>query len=430
MNILMVTNTFTPHVGGVARSVQSFSDAFRRRGHRVMVIAPRFDDMPAAESDVIRFPAIRHFHHSDFSLPVPAPVHLHAGLRNFGAHIVHSHHPFLLGDTALRIAARYRLPIVFTHHTMYERYTHFLPVDAPGIRRFAVHLASGYCNLCDAVVAPGATVAEALRQRGVTVPIEVIPTGIDPAPFGQANGHAFRRRMGIPEQAFLVGYLGRLSAEKNLDFLARAVSRFLARNRQAHFLLVGEGPEKSNLTDIFAASGQRQRLHMAGLLDRPAVAAAYRAMDVFTFASQSETQGMVLAEAMTAGTPVIAVEAPGVRDIVRNGHNGRLLAGENLDLFVSALQWLADRPAGERQRLREGALATAACYGMERSADRMLRLYAKLIANRQHVLRDRQRWSVMRNRIEEEWKILHNIVRALGSAARPAAQLQMRSSRH
>jgi glycosyltransferase involved in cell wall biosynthesis len=313
---------------------------------------------------------------------------------------------------------------------MYERYTHFLPVDAPGIRRFAVHLASGYCNLCDAVVAPGATVAEALRQRGVTVPIEVIPTGIDPAPFGQANGHAFRRRMGIPEQAFLVGYLGRLSAEKNLDFLARAVSRFLARNRQAHFLLVGEGPEKSNLTDIFAASGQRQRLHMAGLLDRPAVAAAYRAMDVFTFASQSETQGMVLAEAMTAGTPVIAVEAPGVRDIVRNGHNGRLLAGENLDLFVSALQWLADRPAGERQRLREGALATAACYGMERSADRMLRLYAELIANRQHVPRDRQRWSAMRNRIEEEWKILHNIVRALSSAARPAAQLQTRSSRH
>jgi len=417
-------------VGGVARSVQSFSDAFRRRGHQVLVIAPTFDDMPAAERNVLRFPAIRHFHHSDFSLPVPVPVHLHAALRSFAPHIVHTHHPFLLGDTALRIAAQRTLPVVFTHHTMYERYTHFLPFDTPGIRRFAVHLARGYGNLCDAVVAPGLTMAEVLRQRGVTVPIEIIPTGIDPAPFRQADGGAFRRRMGIPEQVFLAGYLGRLSVEKNLDFLARAASRFLSRHRQGHFLLVGEGALKETLTDIFTAAGQRQRLHVAGVLDRPTLAAAYRAMDVFIFASQSETQGMVLAEAMTAGTPVIAVQAPGVRDIVRDGYNGRLLAVEDIDPFVGALQWLAERPADERRRLRQGALETALSHGMERSAGLMLRLYARLVANRNQDPRHRRRGSAIRSRIGEEWKILHNIAHALSNAARTAPPLRARPDRH
>jgi len=146
MNILMVTNTFTPHVGGVARSVQSYCDAFRQLGHKVLVIAPHFEGAPEHEPDVLRFPAIEHFHGSDFSVPLPAPVGLQSRLDDFAPDIVHSHHPFLLGDTALRAAAKRQLPMVFTHHTMYERYTHYLPIDSERVRRFAIELAVGYCN--------------------------------------------------------------------------------------------------------------------------------------------------------------------------------------------------------------------------------------------------------------------------------------------
>jgi 1,2-diacylglycerol 3-alpha-glucosyltransferase len=121
MNILMLTNTFTPHVGGVARSVQGFTEEFRRRGHRVLVAAPVFKNTPKDEQDVVRFPAVQYFNGSDFSLPVPAPVRLVSLLRRFHPEVVHSHHPFLLGGAALCIAAARKLPLVFTHHTMYDK---------------------------------------------------------------------------------------------------------------------------------------------------------------------------------------------------------------------------------------------------------------------------------------------------------------------
>ena len=240
MNILMVTNTFTPQVGGVARSVQGFSSEFRRRGHRVLVVAPAYEETPADEMDVVRIPALPHFSGSDFSLPMPVPGRVAAAVRAFGPHIVHSHHPYLLGDTALRVAARHGIPVVFTHHTLYENYVHYVPVDSPRLRRFVLDLATGYCNLCSAVIAPSESVAGLLAERGVQVPVEVIPTGVDLPHFAIGDGSAFRAREGIPQESFLLGHLGRLAQEKNLRFLATAVALFLRRHPEARFLLVGK----------------------------------------------------------------------------------------------------------------------------------------------------------------------------------------------
>jgi len=127
MNILMMTNTFTPHVGGVARSVQSFANGYRKRGHRVLVVAPEYENMPGKETDVIRVPAIQHFNRSDFSMVLPIPGFLTAAIEKFSPDIVHAQHPFLIGGTAIRVAHTHELPLVFTHHTMYEQYTHYVP---------------------------------------------------------------------------------------------------------------------------------------------------------------------------------------------------------------------------------------------------------------------------------------------------------------
>ncbi len=173
MNILMVTNTFTPHIGGVARSVEGFTNRLRDLGHRVVVAAPCFEGTPACEEDVIRLRAVQGFNGSDFSVPFPITRLLHKALLSFRPDIVHSHHPFLLGDTALRLAADQGIPIVFTHHTMYERYTHYVPGDSPRLKRFAVDLATGYCNLCDRVIAPSDSIARVLLSRGVDTPIDI-----------------------------------------------------------------------------------------------------------------------------------------------------------------------------------------------------------------------------------------------------------------
>ncbi len=431
MNILMMTNTFTPHVGGVARSVQGFTDAFRQRGHRVepgqsrrrgrghrvVVVAPYFENTPKIETDVIRFPAVQHFSGSDFSIPMPVPGRLHSAFKAFHPDIVHSHHPFLLGDTALRVAAARDIPVVFTHHTRYEEYTHYVPGDSPRLKRFAVDLAVGYCNLCDAIIAPSETVAKLLAQRGVKVAIAVIPTGVDIPVFAHGDGARARERQGIPVDAFLVGHTGRLAPEKNPQFLAEAVARFLVAHGRAHFLVAGAGPSRPAMQAIVERYGVADRFHVVGVLEQQALAGAYAAMDVFAFASHSETQGMVLTEAMAAGVPVVAVDASGVREVVRDGINGRLLPNDDLDAFVAALSWVAALDVEQRQRLQQGVAHTAQEFSMTQTASRALALYESLIADvpAQKQI-DTSHWAVARRRIEEEWKIMRNIARAVSDA--------------
>jgi 1,2-diacylglycerol 3-alpha-glucosyltransferase len=419
VNILMVTNTFTPHVGGVANSVVRFTEAFRGDGHRVLVVAPEFAGEGRPEPDVVRVPAVQRFNGSDFAVPVPVTRIVSAALKAFQPQVVHSHHPFLLGDTALRVAASREIPVVFTHHTMYEKYTHYVPGDSPKLKRFVVDLTTGYCNLCDAVVAPSETVADLLAGRGVAAPVSVIPTGVDLKAFDGADGAAFRKATGIPEDAFLVGHVGRLAPEKNLRFLAEAVAGFLSRLPGARFLLVGEGPSKGEVLATFDRHGMSGRLHAGGVLQGRDLASAYNAMDVFAFASLTETQGMVLTEAMAAGVPVVALDAPGAREVMRDGKNGRIVPGTDPEDFRSALRWVAERGPGERSTLAGEVAATAREFSMSRSAEKQLALYETLTGSRNAPREiDASPWTFARNRIGEEWKILRNIAHAAGEAVR------------
>jgi len=417
MNIVMLTNTYTPHVGGVARSVESFTAEYRRRGHRVLVVAPEFANQPQDETDVVRIQAIQNFNGSDFSAVLPVSGLLTEALDAFRPDLVHSHHPYLLGMTALRVARYRELPLVFTHHTLYEQYTHYVPGDSPAFRRFVIELATRYANLCDQVFAPSESIATLLRERGVEAPIAVVPTGVNVERFAQGNGTDFRRTMGIPDNAFVAGHLGRLAPEKNLVFLAEAVAAFLKTEPRAHFLLVGKGPSEADIRAIFEREGLSARLHVAGILDHPQLADAYHAMDVFAFASKSETQGMVLTEAMAASMPVVGLDAPGVREVVKDQHNGRLLYEESVEAFRAALQWVAELPAERRRQLRQSAVATAEDFSMPRSAATALGCYEALRARAlvERTEEDAQ-WEHVLHLIEAEWDILKGMTGAAVAA--------------
>jgi len=421
MNIVMVTNTYLPHVGGVARSVDAFTTEYHRRGHRVLVVAPEFPGTPAHEQDVVRIPAIQHFNGSDFSMALPVPGLLRDALESFQPDIVHSHHPYLLGMTALRIARSRRRPLVFTHHTRYEEYTHYVPLNVPKLKRFVIELATHYCNLCDQVFAPSESIASLLRERGVLTPIAVVPTGVRIEQFASADGPGFRRALGIPQDAFLVGHVSRLAPEKNLHFLAEAVARFLKIHPRTHFLVVGTGPSEPDIRSVFARSGLSGRLHHAGVLGHPRLADAYHAMDVFAFASKSETQGMVITEAMAAGLPVVALDAPGVRDVVRDRYNGRLIQIESTQAFALALGWVLELPAAQRRALSGAALKTAREFSLERTADKALAHYQALLsqapANKSE---EDAAWERVINLIKAQWEITRGMAEAAGAALRSA----------
>ncbi|MFG0330722.1 MAG: glycosyltransferase [Phycisphaerales bacterium] len=407
MRILMMTNTYLPHVGGVARSVSSFTEEFRRQGHDTLVVAPTFDGAhDDDDSGVVRVPAIQNFNGSDFSVRLPIAGYLASTLDEFEPEIVHAHHPFLLGDTALRVAAARDLPLVFTHHTMYERYTHYVPGDSEAMRRFVIRMATDYANLCDRIIAPSESVAVTLRERGVETPIVPIPTGIDPNRFAEGDGSEAREQYGVPKDAFVVGHVGRLAPEKNLEFLARAVGRFLKDRREAQFLVVGGGPSQSGIRETCDRLGVGDRLRMTGKLTGSDLSNAYHAMNVFAFASHSETQGMVLAEAMTAGVPVVAVDAPGAREVVRDGVNGRLLVEDDEREFAAALSEFADASVQDNEEFRAAALRTAQEFSLERCSLRVLDMYRDLVAadDYERDLED-SAWSQALRLIETEWNL-------------------------
>lgn len=417
MNILMVTNSYTPLVNGVARSVASFAEEYRRRGHRVLVVAPRIADDTPDEADTLRLPAIQNFNGTDFAVSVPLFSDYFDRLDAFRPDIVHSHHPFLLGVTAVRIASRYSVPLVFTYHTMYEHYTHYVPGNHHALREFVAALSVGYCRFADAVIAPSESVAGILRSRGVETPIAVIPTGIDVDQFRGADRTGARRLHSIPRDAFVVGHAGRLAPEKNVGFLARSVGEFLRTTRRAHFLVVGDGAERETMTEILGRQRVLDRCHFAGTLEGQALADAYAAMDVFAFASRTETQGLVLIEAMAVGTPVVALDASGVRDVVHDRGNGRLILGQSSRIFVAALRQFAALEETSMSCYRSAATQTASAYSMTASGDKGLALYEKLRAGKPRPREiESSAWAAVQRRIGVEVQLLSHRAQALGTA--------------
>ena len=405
MKIAMFTNTYLPHVGGVARSVKTLEDACRQHGHEVRVIAPEFkgqDESP----EVLRVPVIQNFNGSDFALRIPLPNLIRDFIEDFKPDLIHSHHSFLLGDSALREARKMRVPIVFTHHTLYERYTRYVPLDSPALQHMAIQLATEYCNLCDQIIAPSGSIARLLRERGVITPIQPIPTGIDIGFFATGNGRHFRKTHGIPQDAKVIGHVGRLAKEKNLIYLTEAVVSCLKQDLKAVFLVVGDGDAHDEMLAMLRHCGGRRRIHILGKLKGQDLADAYAAMDCFVFASQTETQGLVLAEAMAAGQPVVALDGPGVREIVHDGENGVLLGGEaSAGEFASALGGILHDPESLRF-CAENARLTADHYSSERAVQRMLNCYEHLVAGHEHPdAVDLTRWHQLLAGIGVEWDL-------------------------
>ncbi len=418
MRVIMMSNTYKPIVGGLERSVEIFTREYQKRGHQVLIVTPEFEGVTGREQGVIRVPAIHRINRTDYSLPMPLSNTIANAVRRFAADVIHTHHPFFLGGTGLRLAGELLVPLVFTYHTMFENYTYQLPGDSRAMKQFVVEYAVRYANLCDQVVAPSESVAGILRQRGVTAPVTTIPTGIYVEQFAAGDGKKARKRFDIPESAFVVGYCGRITPEKNLGFLARSAARFLKLRPGTYFLVVGEGKLLGKIHELFDRQGLGARLRTPGVQKDRDLADSYRAMDVFGFASQSETQGLVLAEAMAAGVPVVAVEASGVREILEDRKNGRLIGRENEEDLVSALDWVYHLSRYLRAGLVEGARRTAESFSVQNSVEKTLAVYQQAISKGRDERRAEEKtfWAEARRNFDSEWKLLQAFTAAAAEA--------------
>lgn len=392
MRVLMATNTYLPHVGGVANAVDRMVRSLRKLGHEVIVVAPGDSPIAPVHADrqgVIRVPAIPAVAGSDFSLPLPITERLTEVIAAFDPHIIHAHHQFALGKAALAAARKLGKPIVVTVHTFLENMTTSFKVPVKmsitaqiASRAFSYLGASTFPiffeNACDSVLAPTESAARLLRERGVTTPIYITPSGIDVEMYTHPDGAIVRKKQAIEPSAFVVGHVGRLSKEKNLGFLAKGIALFLAQTPDARAIIVGSGPCSGEMAQTFRAHRVGARVRWLGVQRGQALADAYGAMDVFAFASVIETQGLVLAEAMAAGAPVVALDGPGTRDIIRNGRNGQLVKKLDPESFAAALKLWTRLPPANMRKMKECARETGASYALERTTKHLATVYEQV----------------------------------------------------
>lgn len=402
--VAMFTNTFAPMIGGVERAIANVHEDINKAGHLCRVITPVFKGAEHSTGGVLRMPALTGIGEKEFSLPLPATSRLEHWMEAIDPTLIHSHQPFLLGDTAWRVARLRRVPLIFTHHTLYERYAHYLRMDPERASRLVMEMTTRYANRCDLVIAPTESIRRMLLERAVQVPVEVAPSGIDWPLYASGSRMRGRRSLGISEVDEVIGHVGRLSQEKNLEFLLRAVMHSLHLRPPAKFLLIGDGDRLEWARAMFAKESLAHRLIAPGIITGDALADVYAAMDVFAFASLTDTQGLVLAEAMAAAVPIIALDAPGARDCVLDTVTGHIVAAtaSEADFAACSVQLLSDTTKLRHMAAR--AQQHSRQFSRRNCLRRLLQVYERAAAEyRSDTMMPDARWEQLAERFDVEW---------------------------
>ena len=375
MRIGLFTNNYLPFCGGVTISVETLRRGLEARGHEVWTFAPRFPGAPDSDPRVVRVPSVPAATYPEFALPVPWAPRIGRRVRRLDLDVFHAHHPFLLGPAARRLARRQGRPLVFTYHTRYEKYAHYVPASRALVESAALTLSTRFAARAQAVIAPSVLVRDQLRERGVTAPIAVVPTGVDLARFRPGERLAARGALGLTGDEPVVLYVGRLDREKSVDRVLLAFDRIAGTLGRARLWLVGQGKEANSLRRLAARLGAGGRVHFAGVRPHATLTTWYQAADLFLFASETETQGLVLAEAAACALPAVAVTAPGCEEVVRDGQTGILTKNDPAALAEAAIGLLLD--AGQRRAMGARARQVAEReFGVDLQIARTLEVYA------------------------------------------------------
>lgn len=383
MKIAMMTNNYKPFVAGVPISIERLADSLRNLGHQVVVFAPRYDGQEE-EADVVRYRALLRGVAGGVSVPDGLDPKIERSFREGNFDVIHVHHPMLIGRTARYLSWKYQVPLVFTYHTRYEQYLHYIGMS--GLKRIMPAYVRSYTKHCDLVLAPTPLMKEYLEQVQPGADIRVLPTGLPGDSFhpdGEKSLHLRRELAG--EKKYLFCTVARLAKEKNLGFLLNCMKiRKDTCGSDFRLALIGDGPHRSELERRADALGIREEIVFVGKVPNQEIKNYCHGSDLFLFPSLSETQGIVLLESMAAGTPVIALCATGTRDVVMNGKNG-YMTDLSEEEFSSRLMDILEKK--EIEVLRQGALRTAQGYSCERIAGEAAAAYAQAVYNR----RERER---------------------------------------
>ncbi len=400
MRIAIFTNNYLPNPYGVSGSIESFRKELERMGHTVYVFAPNFkgyvdenENACPSERRVFRYPAID-FKFKDIRFPIAIPYSCLGGrqayrisrlLKKLELDIIHCQHPNLLGWAGAKWSKKKKVPLIFTWHTLYNHYAHFAPLlPEKFAANWAIKNARNFANAANCIIVPTPSVKEMILRWGVSNKnIVSIPSGVNGSEFENADKESVRKELEIAEDEVALLLVSRITDEKNVIFLANVIARVLSEDKESNlnkikFILAGDGNKLSEIKKIFSHAGVDEKVSYLGLIAGERRKNVYAAGDIFVYASKSETQGMIISEAMYMGLPVVALSATGVNDMITNQVTG-LLVKENEQEFAMAIRRLVNDEKLRKKFSENAGKISRQWYTSAVCTQRLISLYEKTI---------------------------------------------------
>lgn len=411
MNIGFFSETYRPDINGVITSMDSFRAELERAGHTVYVFAPGEDLFPAPwkkprrERRVFRFNSFQYPLYKSIRVAIPFNVPVARKIPSLKLDLVHSHTPFSMGLFAQWVARQEDISHVHTYHTLYPEYAKFY---FPGFKKWnekgAEKISALFCNATTEVIAPSDGIKRKLRGYGITKPITTVPTGID-RDFFETKGSkaAARKRYRIPASAPVLITVARLGREKSIDYLLRSFKRVLRKCPDAYYLIVGDGPARLELETLARELGVAEQVIFTGLITkRPEVIQAYKAADVFIFASKTDTQCLTLLEAAATGLPLVARHDKPLETALHDKRNGAFVRGGESQ-FAQTVDRVLDDP-NLAKRFGAASVKIARGQSAEKRTGELLKVYDRAIAAEQ-ALPDTNAFQEAARRVRVAFKI-------------------------
>jgi len=404
MKIGIFTNNYLPNPYGVTQSIESFRKQFEKLGpasnasparhadashagwrsnagrHQVFIFAPKWKGYKDNNSHVFRYPSIDIEIKFRFPLAIPYSRKIDKIIENLDLDIIHSQHPNLLGTAAMKWAKKKKIPLVFTWHTLYDQYTNFVPFLPKKISaNWIIKRAVKYADQADQIIVPTPSMIGIIKKWGViNQDIIAIPTGVEEEIYQNPDGNLIRKKYGIKEDEVLLLLVSRLTAEKNIEFLFESIIKVLKNGKNTKFLVAGDGYLVPQLKLMVKENNLEERIIFKGIADKKEIKNYYAAGDIFVYASKSETQGMIITEAMYSGLPIVAVRATGICDLVEDSVNGFLVA-EQEDEFAGAVNKLIADAELRKKFGSASAKIAREKYTSQICAQNLLDVYKKAI---------------------------------------------------
>lgn len=384
MRIAIFTNNYLPNPYGVSTSIESFRKELEKMGHSVYIFAPHFKDFTDENPNIYRYPSLDFtFRGVNYPIAIPFSYSISRILKGLEIDVIHAQHPNLLGWVAKRWAKKKNVPLIFTWHTLYDQYAHFAPLIPKQVAAWwSIGNARRFANFADQIIVPTPTVKTIITKWGVKNPkITAIASGIEEEKFANANGEIIRKKYNILEDEVLILLVSRLTAEKNVEFIFKSLLPLLLTEKKVKFLIAGGGNEKEQLERMVNKNGLENQITFAGIIKQGDIKNYYSAADIFVYASKSETQGMILTEAMYMGVPIVAVKAPGAQDLVGNFVTGILTKEDESEFALAISKLVKDKEL--RTQYGENAKRVAQeNYTAKNCTNKLLDIYQKALANK------------------------------------------------